>query len=292
MASRPGRSLDAVLNPKHYAPFPDMSTAESFRQAWRSNPMWVLANMAHAAYCAPADMAKRFHGFGAVTHFYASGAGNGPMIHGRQAFLAVWADKAIVSFRGTEGSEKLRLKTPDALRAATEKLGWTLPEALDTFLATDILDDLNFMTTAYRHSHVHKGFLEATLDLWPAIEADLVACCAPTNLPVFVTGHSLGGAMALIAGMTYPFKRIVTFGAPRVGQDLHRTIADPARHIRYVNGNDPVPRIVPTFYPFQYRHHGEQRTIVDQNHGGPNVLYDHSIVNYAEVLRETLPAGT
>ena len=51
-----------------------------------------------------------------------------------------------------------------------------------------------------------------------------------------------------------------------------------------------MTRIVPSFYPFQYRHHGELRTIVDQNHGGPNVLYDHAIVNYAEVLRETLPS--
>jgi hypothetical protein len=292
MAARIGRSLDAVLNPKHYPPFPDITTAESFRQAWQNNPMWVLANMAHAAYCAPEDMAKRFHGFGAVTHFYESGADSSLIIRGRQAFLAIWADKAILSFRGTEGSEKLRLKTPDALRTAIEKLGWTLPGALDTFLATDILDDLNFRTTTYRRSHVHKGFLEATLDLWPAIEADLKAHGTPSSRPVFVTGHSLGGAMALIAGMTYPFKRIVTFGAPRVAQDLHRAIADPARHIRYVNGNDPVPHVVPTFYPFQYRHHGERRTIVDQHHGGPNVLYDHSIVNYAEILRETSPSAT
>ena len=291
MPARIGRSLDAVLNPKHYPPFPDITTAESFHQAWQNNPMWVFANMAHAAYCAPADMENCFRGFEAVTHFYESGADNVPVIHGRQAFLSIWADKAIVSFRGTEVSEKLRLKTPDALRAATEKLGWTLPEALDTFLATDILDDLNFMTTAYQRALVHKGFLEATLELWPAIEADLVARCTPSNLPVFVTGHSLGGAMALIAGMTYPFERIVTFGAPRVGQDLHLTIADPSRHIRYVNGNDPVTRIVPSFYPFQYRHHGERRAIVDRNHGGPHVLYDHSIVNYAEVLRETLPSG-
>lgn len=292
MNRRIGRTIDAVLNPKHYPPFPDMTTAENFRRAWQDNPMGVLANMAHAAYCEPADMQRLFKCFGAATRFYDSRADNGPVIRGRQAFLSVWPDKAILSFRGTEGAETIRLKTPGALRAAAEKLGWTLPEDLDTFLATDILDDLNFMTTPYRHSHVHKGFLEATLDLWPAIEDDLVALCEPSRLPVFVTGHSLGGAMALIAGMTYPFERIVTFGAPRVGRDIHLTIAEPSRHIRYVNGNDPVPRLFPTVVPFRFKHHGELRTIVDKGHGGPNVLYDHSIVNYAEVLRETLPSGT
>lgn len=292
MSRRIGRTIDAVLNPKHYRPFPDMTTAEEFRLAWRDNPMWILANMAHAAYCEPADMQPLFRGFGAATRFYESRADNGPVIRGRQAFLSAWPDKAILSFRGTEGAETIRLKTPEALRAAAEKLGWTLPEDLDTFLATDILDDLDFKVTPYLKSRVHKGFLKATLDLWPEIEADLIARHTPSQVPVYVTGHSLGGAMAVIAGMTYPFERIVTFGAPRVGQDIHRAIAEPSRHIRYVNGNDPVPHMVPTFYPFQYRHHGELRTIVDHNHGGPHVLYDHSIVNYAEVLGETLPSGT
>lgn len=289
MNRRPGRTIDAVRNPKRYPPFPHITTADGFRHTWQTNPMEVLANVAHAAYCDPADMQRRFHDFGADTRFYASRADKNRVIRGRQAFLAVWPDKAIVSFRGTESAEKIRLQTPEALRAATEKLGWTLPEELNTFLATDILDDLNFFTTAYRHSRVHTGFLEATLELWPAIETDLETLGAASTRPVFVTGHSLGGAMALIAGMTYPFERIVTFGAPRVGQDIPLTIADPTRHIRYVNGNDPVPRIVPTMYPFRYKHFGERRTIVDHTHGGPNVLYDHSIVNYAEVLGETLP---
>ncbi len=287
MNRRPGRTIDAVLNPKHYAPFPHIKTAEDFHHRWQTNPMGILASVAHAAYCEPADMQRCFHGFGADTRFYESGAENGPVIRGRQAFLALWPDKAIVAFRGTEGTETIRFKTPQALQAAIKKLGLSLPDELDIFLATDILDDLNFMTTAYRHSRVHRGFLEATLELWPAIGADLETLSATADRPVFVTGHSLGGAMALIAGMTYPFERIVTFGAPRVGKDIHLTMADPARHIRYVNGNDPVPRIVPTVYPFRYKHHGELRTIVDHDQGGPNVLYDHSIVNYAEVLRET-----
>ena len=53
-----------------------------------------------------------------------------------------------------------------------------------------------------------------------------------------------------------------------------------------VNGIDPVTKIVPTFWPFSYHHHGEVRAVVDTEHGGPNALYDHSIVNYAEILSE------
>ena len=93
--------------------------------------------------------------------------------------------------------------------------------------------------------------------------------------------------MAVIAGMTFPFARIVTFGAPRVGQDLQDTLGDPSCHIRCVNGNDPVPWIVPSVYPFRYKHFGDLRNIVDQTHG-PSTLYDHAILSYAAVLRDAV----
>ena len=248
--------------------------------------MGVAANVAHAAYCAAESMGPLFRAFGADTRFYDSRATESHVIRGRQAFLSVWEDKAILAFRGTEVAETLRLKTPEALRTAVAKWGLALPEVLDTFVATDILDDLRFTLAPYQQSRVHQGFLQATLDLWPAIEADLKTLCRPSGIPVYVTGHSLGGAMAVIAGMTYPFERIVTFGAPRVGQDLQRSLPDPTLHIRCVNGNDPVPRLIPSGGPFRYRHHGDLSRIVDRTHGGPNALYDHAIVNYAAVLQE------
>ncbi|MGD9331393.1 MAG: lipase family protein [Desulfobacterales bacterium] len=289
MKTRIGRSMDAVLNPRRYPPFPGVTTRAMLNRAWQVNPMWVLANMAHAAYCAPEAMAVLFRGLGATTRFYASGDTPGPVMRGRQAFLAVWHERGILSFRGTEASERIRIQTPAGWQAAAQKFGWQLPDALDTFLLTDLLDDLNFIAVPYRQSHVHRGFLEATRALWPAIEEDLARLQKSSPRPIYVTGHSLGGAMAVIAGMTYAFEQIVTFGEPRVGQDIQRTITNAAGHIRYVNGHDPVPRIVPTMAPFNFKHHGEQRTIVDRDHGGPNVLYDHSIVNYAEILGEMTP---
>ena len=286
MKDRPSRSLEAVFYPANYPPFPGLASASHFQRAWEHNPVWILANMAHAAYCAPEDMRPLLQSFGAEIRFYASGMEDGPLLRGRQALLGLWKDKAILSFRGTEINETLRLKTPDALRRAVARWGGSLPEVLDTFLATDILDDLHFTLAPYMRSRVHKGFLGAALELWPRIAADLQVRCTPSGTPVYVTGHSLGGAMAVIAGMTFPFARIVTFGAPRVGQDLQDTLGDPSCHIRCVNGNDPVPWIVPSVYPFRYKHFGDLRKIVDPAHG-PSALYDHAILNYAEVLRET-----
>ena len=37
------------------------------------------------------------------------------------------------------------------------------------------------------------------------------------NHKLYVTGHSLGAAMAVVAGMSNKFDKVVTFGEPRVG---------------------------------------------------------------------------
>ena len=96
---------------------------------------------------------------------------------------------------------------------------------------------------------------------------------------LFVTGHSLGAAMAVIAGVKYPFNKIVTFGEPSVGNDLDNSIDPECSHIRYVNGVDPVTKIVPES---MYKHHGEPIEIEDMD--GPDVRFDHSIINYSAIL--------
>jgi len=75
--------------------------------------------------------------------------------------------------------------------------------------------------------------------------------------------------MSVIAAMGHAFKQIVTFGEPRVGAAIGAAIAGSSPHIRYVNGRDPVTRMVPTFWPFSYEHHGQLKSIVDHAYGGP-----------------------
>lgn len=92
--------------------------------------------------------------------------------------------------------------------------------------------------------NVHAGFLKAFRDGESQIETLLEEA---GNLPLFVTGHSLGGAVAVMS--TWFFKRdtlaaCYTFGAPRVGNhkfndDFHTPI------YRVVNAVDPVPMVPP-----------------------------------------------
>ncbi|MBX3326757.1 MAG: lipase family protein [Nitrospira sp.] len=280
-----GRTFDALFNPKYYAPFPGIHGPDRFRAVWRSDPDYVFANMAHAAYVDDAFNQTLFGKLGATIKPYASEADHHGVIRGRQAILVHWDKVAIVSFRGTEGTEQVTVQTPEFLRKAADVVGFELPERLNTFLATDILDDLNFLQVPYNGAEVHRGFLAATMELWPKIEADLNSFPPADGMEVYVTGHSLGAAMALIAGMTRKFKRIVTFGEPRVGRNIaQNSLVVSTPHTRYVNGRDPVTTIVPTVPPFSFEHHGEERPISDLKKNDDNRLFDHSIINYEQIL--------
>lgn len=105
---------------------------------------------------------------------------------------------------------------------------------------------------------VHDGFNKAFMSVRGQVEA----CLRDTGeLPVYVTGHSLGGALATLATWHMQHMqggRLVacyTFGAPRVGDGGFRDHCHVPVY-RIVNGADPVP-FVPTRYQ-GYRHYGSQ----------------------------------
>lgn len=281
-----GRTIDGVVNPKNYQPFLCIENRADFEAAWSGNQDWIFANMAHAAYCDHEYLKELFENFGANFKFYQSKPDEFGIIRGRQAFLAIWGDKAILSFRGTESDDKLKIEPGNkgvAARLSSKIFGDKLKIPI---IPTDILDDLDFLPVTYKEqggeSQVHRGFFNATSELWPDISADLERLDLPSPKQLFVTGHSLGAAMAVIAGIKYPFSKIVTFGEPSVGNNLDNTIGPECSHIRYVNGLDPVTKIVPQRL---YKHHGELIEIEDID--GPDPRFDHSIVNYAKILEST-----
>jgi len=270
-----GRTLDAVFNPKHYAPFSGIVGRAAFKALWHDRPEAVLAHISHAAYCAPSYLTDLFEGFGATITFYHSHADAHGIIRGREAFLVVWPDKAVLAFRGTQAGQALAVEWQDA---DSDAHTLRLP-----FIPTDIVDDLNFMPHNYSEaggaSQFHRGFFNATSELWPEIYTDLAVLNLTDPAQLFVTGHSLGAAMAVVAAAFHPFKQVVTFGEPAVGNHLDCTIASGCAHVRYVNGHDPVTKIVPDWL---YHHHGELRAITDSD--GPDFRYDHSIINYGCIL--------
>ena len=94
-----------------------------------------------------------------------------------------------------------------------------------------------------------------------------------------LTGHSLGGAVALIVGalMTrdeVPPLQVVTFGAPRCGR---LKILDEVPVTQYRNGKDIVP-LVP---PLMRRHN----KLLEYGKPGKGYIKDHFMLNYVKMKK-------
>ena len=111
----------------------------------------------------------------------------------------------------------------------------------------DITADLKFwrIDPAGTGQKVHSGFWSEAFSLFPKIIRNL----PDDSKPLAITGHSLGGAMAVImAGFLlksgYDVKELYTYGQPRVGnKQFCKRIEAGCNWQRFVNNNDIVPRV-------------------------------------------------
>jgi hypothetical protein len=116
------------------------------------------------------------------------------------------------------------------------------------------------------NAKVLEYFLNAFNDLWFAgIKDDFLTLKnANPGYELWVTGHSLGAAMASIAATTIATTKLfdadkiklVTFGQPRVGDHSYATLVDStiAYSYRIIHQNDIVPTVPPSWL-FNYYHH-------------------------------------
>jgi hypothetical protein len=86
----------------------------------------------------------------------------------------------------------------------------------------------------------HSGFLKGAREIYPLLRPAL------HSGPLWLTGHSLGGALAtLVAAMMVrdgiPLTGLVTFGCPRVGYGLEERLKAVPFQQRWVHGTDCVP---------------------------------------------------
>lgn len=149
---------------------------------------------------------------------------------GAQAYIFHTKHDTVLVFRGTEANEWNDIRADaDALTALAETVG-----------------------------RVHRGFKREADDLWPYLEEEL----ASNKLPLWICGHSLGGATATICAgrcmishiRTEP-EELYTYGSPRVGDRAYVEHAK-LEHYRWVNNNDVVTRVPPVW--LGYRHCGKE----------------------------------
>jgi len=95
----------------------------------------------------------------------------------------------------------------------------------------------------------HQGFVNAITKVWEPLYTDVLALQQEKERVLWVTGHSLGGALALLGSwllfrQTMKPHQVYTFGGPMVGNQIvadaiNREFSD--RLFRYVNSPDPIP---------------------------------------------------
>lgn len=123
---------------------------------------------------------------------------------------------------------------------------------------SDFLTDLDFLpVNSGQGGVVHGGFKKAIDSVWDEL-GGLIDDLG--DRAIWITGHSLGGALAVHAASRILAKGCYTFGSPRVGsKKFNKSILTPI--YRVAKSNDIVTRI-PT--PPVYWHHGDTYFITDK----------------------------
>jgi hypothetical protein len=130
--------------------------------------------------------------------------------------------------------------------------------------AKDWLTDLDAALVAIPtqpKTKVHRGFLKALTSVIDQVVAE-IEHSSPFHM-LIVTGHSLGGALAMLAApalraLGHNPDYVFTFGQPRVGNSGFSSGYDQVlrnRTWRFVNEEDIVPRV--PFVSLGYRHAGQ-----------------------------------
>lgn len=154
-----------------------------------------------------------------------------------QCFVVGDRQKIIIAFRGSE-----RKIADWATNAKAVMTKWTKDK-----------DD----------GEVHRGFNAALKSVWPGVTAE-IRRLRDANQSIWITGHSLGGALATLAAARLqleekiPVSGLYTFGQPRIGDNDFAKVFNKKlkkRSFRFVNNNDVVTRVPPQV--FGYSHIGK-----------------------------------
>jgi triacylglycerol lipase len=156
-----------------------------------------------------------------------------------QCYVASNEKSAIVTFRGSEAR----------LREGDSSVG---------YIFADWMANFNFAPEPWEQGgNVHRGFKGALDEVWDDLE-DHISNLQKHNRKIWMTGHSLGAALATLAADRFGnVQGLYTYGSPRVGD---RNFKDDfnVNAYRFVNNSDIVTKVPPAA---MYLHVGELKYI-------------------------------
>ncbi len=156
-----------------------------------------------------------------------------------QVYIAANDEHIIAAFRGTEA--------PTAIDGLKD---WLLTDAANLLIVPEgrLGTDL---AAAGVGARFHQGFVRAIGDIWEPLLELIEEERKKDKRPIWLTGHSLGGALALLAAWLLRRKfiaihQLYSFGGPMIGNDeVAKVFARefPDKIFRYVNSPDPIPKL-------------------------------------------------
>jgi pimeloyl-ACP methyl ester carboxylesterase len=105
----------------------------------------------------------------------------------------------------------------------------------------DWMTDMDIRMVKDPFGMVHQGFQEAYEIVEDEVR-EVINDMPGENL--YITGHSLGGALATVAAAHLPPRwSVYNFGSPRVGDEDYAGNVSKREFYRFTNNNDVVPRV-------------------------------------------------
>lgn len=203
-------------------PDSDSTPLERLRENWDSEDVanWpaaeTLAQISDIAYQPPHEACVSFAALGFDQTM--------PVVQGSMiGYVVTGDDVTVVAFRGTDFTE-----------------------------VSDWLVNVKRSATDTAHGKVHQGFFDAYQSMKSQVDAILAE---RETSHLWVTGHSLGGALALMCAYDLEINEeqtldgLITFGQPMAAQQQFADFVDGTfvgRYARFVNRDDVVPRIPPS----------------------------------------------
>jgi len=166
-----------------------------------------------------------------------------------QVYVAENDGAVVVAFRGSQAPTTL-----DGLK------DWLLTDADDHLIIPEGREGTDFAAAGVE-ARFHRGFMRALHEIWEPLLAAVTEAVEAGDRPLWITGHSLGGSLALLAAWRLQrnfitVHEVVTFGAPMIGnltaaQAFEQEFA--GKIFRYVNLEDPIP-LLPSLVANSYAH--------------------------------------
>jgi hypothetical protein len=253
----PSTLRTASAAPKESGPVKTVCTFDTRQPGttYRADRALAMAQLAAIAYDEPADIEAKLAASGLTLHGFYSAQGKVGVVGGvdSQALVATTDDAVVLAFRGT--SSELDILTDGAV-VGRNRLSFGQTTALVhrgfanalTALEGGLLDTDGAAIPVWRTAGAKANPLDRELALFEQVKK-LVD--GPPKRKLYITGHSLGGALATLAALklemagTSP-EAVYTIGSPRPAGTAFASQYDGRlkdRTFTHINFSDIVPRV-------------------------------------------------